>query len=407
MQATFFVFRKLLAWLAAWIGAGILWGLLIGHGPNWILGVALLGGWMVVLVRAISHIHRVRLVSDRHDAGVLANRHRPRIEVPFAADEAFDMVEAAIRELPHLESVEATRASLQVHARIKRVDPYPGRKGEAREAPPAARARRNLVHAVVTPRDGSATVSLVCEPDAGAWFDWFSVDYGSNLENAEAITRALAQRIAARRKSEEASARQTQTEKELTEAKLSLLNAQVEPHFLYNTLASAQLLTRSDPDRADRMLGNLVTYLRHSVPRTEGEASTLGIELERARAYLEIMKIRMGERLAVEIQVSDALKGIPMPPMMLQTLVENAVKHGLEPLPGGGTIWIGARESDGRLAITVADNGAGFNALSAGTGVGLRNVRERLRLAYGEAASFSITTNFPKGVSATITIPAQ
>ena len=133
--------------------------------------------------------------------------------------------------------------------------------------------------------------------------------------------------------------------------------------------------------------------------------STLGAELERATAYLEILRIRMGERLAVEIQVPEALKRTPLPPMMLQTLVENAIKHGLEPVAGGGKIWILARESEGKTAITVADDGRGFSEDGGGTGIGLRNVRERLRLTFGDAASLSIVANFPKGVAATMTVP--
>jgi LytS/YehU family sensor histidine kinase len=231
------------------------------------------------------------------------------------------------------------------------------------------------------------------------------VDDGTNLENAEAITRAISRRISEHRKQEQAATQQTATEKELTVAKLNLLHAQVEPHFLYNTLASAQLLTRSDPARADEMLGNLIVYLRNSLPRTEGAMASVGEELERARAYLEIMKVRMGERLAVQIQVPDALKSTPLPPMMLQTLVENAIKHGLEPVTGGGTIWIIARESDGKVSVTVADNGRGFGGDTAGTGVGLRNIRERLKLAYGDQATFAIGPNFPNGVAASIVVP--
>ena len=153
------------------------------------------------------------------------------------------------------------------------------------------------------------------------------------------------------------------------------------------------------------MLGNLIAYLRHSLPRTEGELSTVGEEVERSRAFLEIMRIRMGERLSVEIDVPEAFRIVPMPPMMLPTLVENAIKHGLEPVTAGGKVWINARESDSRLLVTVADDGRGFSAEGGGTGVGLRNVRERLRLAYGDRASFTIVSNYPKGVAATIALP--
>jgi sensor histidine kinase YesM len=254
-------------------------------------------------------------------------------------------------------------------------------------------------------------VTLICEPESPAWTDLFRVDDGTNLENAEAIARAITRRVAERRRREQAAAAQTVTEKELTQAKLSLLHAQVEPHVLYNTLASAQLLTRQDPQRADEMLGHLIDYLRHSLPRTQDDPSTLGAELERAVAYLEILKIRMGERLDVQLDVPEELLAVPLPPMMLQTLVENAIKHGLEPRSGGGTVWIRARRSDGdTVAITVADDGEGFNgrnaARTSGTGIGLRNVRERLQLMYGGTASLAVAGNFPSGVAATITVPA-
>jgi len=212
--------------------------------------------------------------------------------------------------------------------------------------------------------------------------------------------------VADRRRGERAANEQTVTEKELTAAKLSLLHAQVEPHFLYNTLASAQYLTRSDPALADEMLGNLITYLRHSLPRTEDQASSLGEEVERARAYLEILKIRMGPRLDLQIDVPRHLLALPFPTMMLQTLVENAIKHGLEPRTDGGTVWILAKESDGKVAVTVADDGQGFSDKTSGTGIGLRNVRERLRLAYGPEANLSVVANFPTGVAATITVPS-
>jgi signal transduction histidine kinase len=407
MSSFLFVFRIAFAWAVGWITLVVLWASIIGRGRPWVFVVAVFVTLVVVTIGAISHVRRVRLLADRVDSSALASRHRRRIEFPFPPGEAFDMVEAAIRELPYVENVESARDSLQVRAQLKRMDPYLHGKNGPRRARGPAGARCNLILATITPGEGSASLTLICEPEGGAWVDWFMVDDGTNLENAEAITRSLSRRISERRRQEQASVRQSATEKELTVAKLSLLHAQVEPHFLYNTLASAQLLTRSDPAKADQMLGNLIAYLRNSLPRTEGEMSTVGEELERARAYLEIMKIRMGERLSVQLQVPDAVKLAPMPPMMLQTLVENAVKHGLEPITGGGTVWIIARESEGKVSITVADNGRGFGGDSAGTGVGLKNIRERLRLAYGEGASFSIVPNFPNGVAATIVVPVK
>jgi signal transduction histidine kinase len=402
MRSFVFVVRVVFAWVLALIVLMFIWRAFTGRNPPDIFGLIIIVTLLVAIVKAVSHAHRVGLVADRVDGSALANRHRRRIEIPFPPGEAFDIVEAAVRELPNAELVDTARDSLQVRARVlvRHRD-----AAKPRQLATASSSPRNLVVATVAPGAATGSLTLLCEPEFRPWRDWLFVDHGTNLENAEAITRAITRRIAERRKGEVATVRETATEKELAVAKLGLLHAQVEPHFLYNTLASAQVLTRSDPARADEMLGHLIAYLRKSLPRTEESISTLGEEVERARAYLEILRIRMGERLKVQIQVPDALKRVPMPPMMLQTLVENAVKHGLEPELAGGTVWIIAREVDGKVVVTVADDGRGFSAEGGGTAIGLNNVRERLRLAYGEAASFSIVSNFPKGVAATITVP--
>ncbi len=400
MTSALFIARAALAWfllLFLWL---VVWSGMMGA-PEWIWALVATFVMIGVLLRAFSHVHRVRLIAGRTDAETLGNRHRRQVEVPFPAGEAFAIAEAAIRELPHVESVESSPDSLQVHARVRRMPVYFGAKTSSQKP----RKRRNLVHATVTPGERAASVTLICEPAWGAHKDWFVADDGTNLENVEAITRAITRRVSERRKEEEASVRSSAAEKELSVAKLSLLHAQVEPHFLYNTLASAQVLTRSDPAKAERMLGNLIAYLRRSLPRAEASFSTVGEELERTSAYLEIMAIRMGDRLRLQIQVPESLKSVPIPPMMLQTLAENAIKHGLEPVPAGGTVWIFARASGDNVSVTVADDGRGFSEDGGGTGIGLKNVRERLRLAYGDAASFSIVANFPKGVAATITVP--
>jgi len=412
ISSSFHLIRILAAWMALYIAFCIfLAQTAFEHDDpgGWFALAGLVFG-MWVLSGVFTHIRRVRLVAGSLNSGTLSNRQRRQIEIPFEAGEAFDLIDAAIRELPGSVITHSTRDSLQVRAKVTRIDPYGGEpRGESTAASWALDhfgARRNQILATVTPNgDDAGSVTLLCEPERPVWTDLFLVDHGTNLENAEAIVRAVTRRIAERRRGEAATVRQTATEKELTVAKLNLLHAQVEPHFLYNTLASAQVLTRSDPARADEMLGNLIQYLRHSLPRTEDAPSTIGEELVRAQAYLDILKIRMGPRLQLQVDIPDALRAVLFPTMMLQTLVENAIKHGLEPKPGGGTVWILARQVDSAVAVTVADDGRGFTAEGGGTGVGLRNVRERLRLAYGSAASFSIVANFPSGVAATITVP--
>ncbi|HNV78325.1 MAG TPA: histidine kinase [Thermomonas sp.] len=361
----------------------------------------------LVVGGAFSHLRRVRLIAGHIDGDALGNRQKRLVEIPLEAGEAFDLLDAAIRELPGAEQIQSARDSLQVKAKVARPRTY-GEHPLRRWNPLLwFGLPRNQLQATVTPAGDSGRVTLICEPENPAWSDWFLVDDGTNYENAEAIVRAITRRIGERRRGEQASAAQTATEKELTEAKLNLLHAQVEPHFLYNTLASAQLLTRSDPVRAEAMLGHLIQYLRRSLPNAEGEMSTLGAELERALAYLEILKVRMGDRLDVQTDVAEALRNTPMPAMMLQTLVENAIKHGLEPRTGGGTVWIRARRDDNTVAVTVADNGEGFNSKTSGTGIGLKNVRERLRLRYAGEANLAVVANFPAGVAATLTVPAN
>ena len=365
-----------------------------------------MGTMALVVGGAFSHLRRVRLIAGHIDGDALGNRQKRLVEIPMEAGEAFDLLDAAIRELPGAEQIQGARDSLQVKAKVARPRTY-GEHPLRRWNPLLwFGLPRNQLQATVTPAGDSGRVTLICEPENPAWSDWFLVDDGTNYENAEAILRAITRRIGERRRGGQANAAQTATEKELTEAQLNLLHAQVEPHFLYNTLASAQLLTRSDPVRAEAMLGHLIQYLRRSLPNAEGEMSTLGAELERALAYLEILKVRMGERLDVQVDVAEALRGTPMPAMMLQTLVENAIKHGLEPRTGGGTVWIRARRDDNTVAVTVADNGEGFNTKTSGTGIGLKNVRERLRLRYAGAANLAVVANFPAGVAATLTVPA-
>ncbi|MDY1547529.1 sensor histidine kinase [Luteibacter sahnii] len=407
MASIKFLGRILIAWFAAWCVLMVVWNAADWNGGELplIFRLAIFVGMLMSLARGVTHLYRVRTIAGRVDAETLSNRQRRRVELACDVDEAFVLVEEVVRELPYVQDVHARKGSLTVQAMIR-----PPRVEAA-----SRRWRRWLgsvdrdtrVSATVTPADGSSSAMVACEPDVGAWADWFYPDTGVSLDTVETLMRAITQRMAVRRSRERADARQTAMEKELTAAQLGLLQAQVEPHFLYNTLASAQELVRTDPARADRMLGHLIDYLRRSLPRTDGSLSTLGQELERSTAWLEIMRLRMGERLAVHVDVAATALTIPMPSMMLQTLVENAIKHGLEPKPGGGGIWIRAGVDTSLLSLTVADDGLGFRSDGAGTGIGLKNLRERLRLTYAGAAGFTIGNNFPHGVAATITLPVH
>lgn len=198
--------------------------------------------------------------------------------------------------------------------------------------------------------------------------------------------------------------------RQVVEARLQTMQAQVEPHFLFNTLASVDYLIETDPARASMMQKNLIQYLRAALPQMRESATYLGREIDLVRAYLEILKVRMEERLHVVIEVPEGLRSAEFPPMMMQSLVENAIKHGLEPKADGGEIRIHAEIVDGELCVSVADTGLGFDpkgAPTAGTGLGLTNIRERLALLYGTRARFSIEPNQPSGTKVTLVVPYQ
>ena len=210
--------------------------------------------------------------------------------------------------------------------------------------------------------------------------------------------------------------------RQVVEARMAAMQAQVEPHFLFNTLASIDHLIETDPPRASTMQKNLIALLRASMPTMReasgkdddkggsgsgsGSVRDLGRELAVIRPYLEILKVRMEERLTTEIAVPDGLLSAEFPPMMVQTLVENAIKHGLEPKPEGGHLRVAAEIVHGKLQMTVADTGLGFGkAATAGTGVGLANIRERLQMLYGPKASLTVAENQPSGTRVTVTVP--
>jgi signal transduction histidine kinase len=203
-----------------------------------------------------------------------------------------------------------------------------------------------------------------------------------------------------------AEAERHQLEKNVLEARLQLMQAQVEPHFLFNTLANVQHLVETDPASASRMLESLIQYLRAALPQMREVATTLGREVDMARAFLEIHRVRMGTRLDFAIEVPEALRARPFPPMMLISLVENAIKHGVDPCCDAGRIVIQATEVNGRLKVSVADTGEGVKPKKGG-GVGLTNIRERLKALYGGAARLTLEEREPHGVIAAIEVPGH
>lgn len=220
---------------------------------------------------------------------------------------------------------------------------------------------------------------------AGAWL----------YVSAEAEQAAEAERIALE------SARMAQ---QVAEARLRMLEAQIEPHFLFNTLAHVQRLYETDRANGARMLRSLKAYLGIALPQMREAESTLRREIAHVTAYLDIQGIRMGRRLAYGVDIPETLQDAPVPPLMLLTLVENAVKHGLAPSRAGGRIDVSASIAAGQLRIRVADTGQGF-ATSAGGGTGLANIRARLRARFAGAASLQLSLNTPRGVVATLSVP--
>jgi sensor histidine kinase YesM len=200
--------------------------------------------------------------------------------------------------------------------------------------------------------------------------------------------------------------RSTDMEKENLSANLKVLQAQIEPHFLFNTLSNILSLIDTRPETGKSMLLDLTKYLRTSLSRTLPEKTTLSQEISMIKAYLDIHKIRMDERLNYKIDVPDNLWQHSFPPMLLQPLVENAIKHGLEPKVEGGEIVIRAIEENNFLKIEVADTGLGFSDLDK-SGLGITNVRERLGLLFGAKGRLIIEENKPHGVRTTIEVPVS
>jgi LytS/YehU family sensor histidine kinase len=199
----------------------------------------------------------------------------------------------------------------------------------------------------------------------------------------------------------------SELERKAVDARLRLLQAQVEPHFLFNTLANVRELVESGSAQASAVLNSLIAYLRAAVPRLHEPATTMKQEIELVRAYLEVMHMRMPDRLQFLLHVEDSSLTLHCPPMSLLTLVENAVRHGIDPSEAGGRIEVRVAEENGQCRCQVIDTGVGMQDSFDNIGTGLTNLRERLQLMFGDAARLRLTPLVPQGVSAELEFPAR
>ena len=197
----------------------------------------------------------------------------------------------------------------------------------------------------------------------------------------------------------------SELERQALDARLHLLQAQVAPHFLFNTLANVQALVDTRSPQASAVLDSLIAYLRAAVPRLHDSATTLGQELRLVRAYLELMHMRMPDRLQFALHVDESVLDLRCPPMALLTLVENAVRHGIDPSEEGGRIDIHAQRRGDRCVVSVSDTGIGLASSGGGLGTGLSMLRERLRLIFGEQAQLRVSAQAPRGVCAQLDLP--
>ncbi|MFC0252186.1 sensor histidine kinase [Massilia consociata] len=258
---------------------------------------------------------------------------------------------------------------------------------------------------------GQKTPGLAAYPTPGGISMIGFTLLGMGVMTLLVVHRERLARIA--RERAEAQLRAETIERQALQAQLRLLQAQIEPHMLFNTLANLQGLIALDPQRAGTMLDQLIQYLRATLGASRSESTTLGEEFAAMEAYLGLMGVRMGERLAYRLDLPARLRGAKLPPMLLQPLVENAIVHGLEPKIDGGEVVIAAEARDGVLDIRVADTGLGLDhgpgaaGRAPGGGVGVSTTRERLHALYGDRAAILLAPGQPHGTVVRLTLPLE
>jgi LytS/YehU family sensor histidine kinase len=273
-----------------------------------------------------------------------------------------------------------------------------------------ARVALSLAALAVGSFAGTATAILIFQPAgfypplagiAGDSLRW--AVFGAIVFFAREYLRREARTVAAL---EAAALERVSLDKQMVEAQLEVLQAQIEPHFLFNTLAHVKRFYEVSPQTGDEMLTSLRHYLRAALPKMRAAGSTLEREVELVRAYLNVLRLRLGPRLEFSFDIPDEARLQSLPPMILITLVENAIKHGVAPSPQGGAIEVRAAIRESFLEVEVADTGVGFTG-SLGNGVGLANIRARLKGLHGELGTLSLRPNTPSGVVAGVRVPLE
>ena len=269
--------------------------------------------------------------------------------------------------------------------------------------------------ALCIPPSTAIIYALATEPGAPAFYDEKErmegfgalVGIGMFIAPWVALGALVRQKEAlARHQALAFSLERSELERQALDARMRLLQAQVAPHFLFNTLANVQALVDAGSPQASVVLQSLVAYLRAAVPRLNEPVTTLAQELQLVEAYLELMHMRMPDRLKFTLHIDDAAKNLRCPPMTLLTLVENAVRHGIDPSEEGGKIEIHVQRRGDRCVVRVSDTGAGLRPIGGGLGTGLQTLRERLDLTFGGNVQLRVSPQQPRGVSADLDFPA-
>ena len=354
--------------------------------------------WLALLSSGIARSFLARLAAEGQalSADWIASTVTRSIDAPFNPYTTFDLCTEALSGLALGTALGYSGPPAFFH------DPFKGRIVLGRWRP--LTLGRHVEVRVAPGMGPSCRIELRSRPGLA----WFAIQQGEALKAAEAVCTQLRQHLDRHAAALEAARRERELERTSLQARLSALQAQVEPHFLFNTLANLKYLIRTDQDAAQDMLDHLVGYLQNALPDMRSVSSTLGREVDLVSDYLAVMRIRMGERLRFGVVVDDELRRLPFPPAMLISLVENAVKHGLERASRPGLITISARsESKGEgqlLSVSVVDDGVGLTE-QAGQGTGLANIAERLMLLYGREANLVVEPAAASGVRAVLTVP--